>query len=87
VHRHLSSHRAAVITLDDGGKCQSENDRTDGACEACALAQPDLEEVLPDAKATNEASQPRTLSQRAPMSSSWIGPCEHAPRADRHQLR
>jgi len=62
VHRHLCSHCAAVITLDEGGKCQSENDHTDGPCEACAFAQPDLEEVLPDAKGANEASEPHTLS-------------------------
>ena len=62
VHRHLCSHCAAVITLDEGGKCQSENDHTDGPCEACAFAQPDLEEAHPDANAANEASEPRTLS-------------------------
>jgi hypothetical protein len=62
MHRHLCSHCAAVITLDDSGKCRSENDHADGACEPCAFAQPDLEEVLQDAKATNEASGPRTLS-------------------------
>jgi hypothetical protein len=62
VHRHLCSHCAAVITRDESGKCQRENDHTDGPCEACAFAQPDLEEVLPDAKAANEASEPRTLS-------------------------
>jgi hypothetical protein len=62
MHRHLCSHCATVITLDDGGRCQSENDHTDGACEACAFAQPHLEEVLPDMKAANEGSEPPTLS-------------------------
>ena len=62
MHRHLCSHCAAVMTLDDCGKCQSENDHTDGACEACAFAQPDSEEVLLDAKAAKEASETRMLT-------------------------
>jgi hypothetical protein len=62
MHRHLCSHCAAVITLDDGGKCQNENDHVDGACEACAFAQPDLEEVLLDARMASAASEPRLLT-------------------------
>jgi hypothetical protein len=78
MHRHLCSHCAAVITLDEG--CQSENDHTDGACEACAFAQPDLEEVLPDAKVASEASAPRTIVPHRSKSE----PAKAAPRADRN---
>jgi hypothetical protein len=62
MHRHLCSHCTAVITLDEGGKCRSENDHMDGPCEACAFVQTDFEEILPDAKAAKEASRPPTLS-------------------------
>jgi hypothetical protein len=43
MHRHLCSHCEAVITLDEGRKCQSEDDHADGLCEACALGQSDTE--------------------------------------------
>jgi hypothetical protein len=61
MHRHLCLCCAAVITLDEGRKCRSENDHMDGPCEACALAQADLEEILLDPKAENQA-EPRPLS-------------------------
>jgi hypothetical protein len=46
MHRYLCSHCRAVITLDDGGKCQTNVDQEDGLCEACALTQPGLEEMV-----------------------------------------
>jgi hypothetical protein len=45
MHRHLCSYCRAVITLDDGGKCQTNVDHEDGLCEACALTQPGLGEM------------------------------------------
>jgi hypothetical protein len=45
MHRHLCSQCRAVITLDEGGKCQRDAYHKDGFCEACALTQAGLEET------------------------------------------
>ena len=46
MHRHLRSQCRAIVTLDEGGKCQRDADHEDGFCEACALTQPGLEEMV-----------------------------------------
>ena len=45
-HQHLCSNCRAVITLDEGGKCQRNVDHEDELCEACALTQPGLKETI-----------------------------------------
>ncbi len=46
MHQHLCSYCRAVITLAEGVKCQRNADHEDGLCEACALTQPGLEEMV-----------------------------------------
>jgi hypothetical protein len=46
MHQHLCSNCRAVITLDEGGKCQRNVDHEDELCEACALTQPGLKETI-----------------------------------------
>lgn len=46
MHLHLCSQCRAIITVDEGRTCPSNNDPDEGLCEACALAQPRFDEII-----------------------------------------